>query len=599
MGRTHGYPRMPFRLPLFGPARLEQGGAPVRLRKKALAVLYYLALEGPTRRALLADLLWGHGAALQNLRAELHHLHQVLGVEAFKGQDPLALPSFVVLDRTAGEGLAMEGLEGLSPSWEEWLQGVRARLEPTEDALPVALKGVAPPFFLVLVAPPGAEPQGVARALAHEVGLPFRVGFGQGPGVFYLAPPLPKPELVGQALANRQGVYVLERSPFGEDPPFLLAARAQYPPERFRVFPLLPLSWEEAREGALRGLPFEEAARYYLRSGGWPGFLRELLALKNPEALPRRLQAQVRLEAQSLSPKARLALERLSVHPSPVPEEVALALVGEEALEELERQGWLLCAGGRYRFREEPLRRVFYLDLEEGRRRRYHLDMAVQLAHAGLRLAELYHRYLAGEISLEEVEGSKPLGTPWRERVRPGWTPVPVALGPERAPELEAYGNGVQLGRKTLCFHRQGLEGGGVRFSLEEPTLLLLEGRFYLENPLGVGTSGKAFPLLLAGVGRLLFLEGAGPGLSPWGAVLPLEWGFWRLLLEPGVYRLESLAEKGLGEFRLTFHRFAEGKEVPAFKLPRWAGPSLAGEREEGREEGAEAARPPPPPPRR
>ena len=227
-----------------------------------MAILYYLALEGPTRRALLADLLWGHGAALQNLRAELYHLHQVLGVEAFKGQDPLALPPFVVLDRTAGEGLALEGLEGLSPSWEEWLQGVRARLEPTEDALPVALRGVAPPFFLVLVAPPGAEPQGVARALAHEVGLPFRVGFGQGPGVFYLAPPLPRPELVGQALTNRQGVYVLERSPFGEDPPFLLAARAQYPPERFRVFPLSPLSWEEAREGDLRDLPFEEAARY-------------------------------------------------------------------------------------------------------------------------------------------------------------------------------------------------------------------------------------------------------------------------------------------------------------------------------------------------
>lgn len=32
---------------------------------KGLALLYYLALEGPTSRALLADLLYGHAQGLK------------------------------------------------------------------------------------------------------------------------------------------------------------------------------------------------------------------------------------------------------------------------------------------------------------------------------------------------------------------------------------------------------------------------------------------------------------------------------------------------------------------------------------------------------
>ncbi|WP_337845836.1 hypothetical protein [Thermus sp.] len=64
----------------------------MRVRRKGLALLYYLALEGPTRRALLADLLWGHGAALQNLRVELHALNRVLGGSSSRAAIPWSCP---------------------------------------------------------------------------------------------------------------------------------------------------------------------------------------------------------------------------------------------------------------------------------------------------------------------------------------------------------------------------------------------------------------------------------------------------------------------------------------------------------------------------
>ena len=76
---------VPVRLPLFGPSRAEGPMGPLPLRRKALGILYYLALEGPTRRERLADLLWGHRVALQNLRSELTHLRSFFGKEAFRG----------------------------------------------------------------------------------------------------------------------------------------------------------------------------------------------------------------------------------------------------------------------------------------------------------------------------------------------------------------------------------------------------------------------------------------------------------------------------------------------------------------------------------
>ncbi|MFX7589816.1 hypothetical protein ABTJ68_19090, partial [Acinetobacter baumannii] len=96
-------------LPLFGRARVVFQGRELRVSRKGLALLYYLALEGPTSRARLADLLYGHGSALQNLRVELHRLGQAFGREVFpKGQDPLSLPSWLKLE-ASGHGKALEG----------------------------------------------------------------------------------------------------------------------------------------------------------------------------------------------------------------------------------------------------------------------------------------------------------------------------------------------------------------------------------------------------------------------------------------------------------------------------------------------------------
>jgi len=67
-----------FFLSLLGPAHLCRGDEAVVLpTRKALWLLAYLALEGPSERGVLADLLWDEGGEEQargNLRAELYRL---------------------------------------------------------------------------------------------------------------------------------------------------------------------------------------------------------------------------------------------------------------------------------------------------------------------------------------------------------------------------------------------------------------------------------------------------------------------------------------------------------------------------------------------
>lgn len=139
---------MKVRLPLYGPARAEGPLGPLPLRRKALGILYYLALEGPTRREKLADLLWGHGAALQNLRVELTHLRRVFGKGTFQGRI-LELPPGVELDPTPEGEEVLEGLEDLSPAFTDWVHVQRARREVPKEALPLleGLKEVRPPLW--------------------------------------------------------------------------------------------------------------------------------------------------------------------------------------------------------------------------------------------------------------------------------------------------------------------------------------------------------------------------------------------------------------------------------------------------------------------
>lgn len=568
-----------FKLILQGPAWLGRGGEVVRVRRKGLALLYDLALEGPTRRALLADLLWGHGAALQNLRVELHALNRVLGGEFFKGRDPLVLPPVVELVDGA-EGLPLEGLEGLSPEWDGWLQGLRARLGSRPDPMPLPerLQGLSPPHLVLLIAPLGADPQGVARALAERLELPFRLGLGQGRGVYYLGEPFPPLEKAPQMAENPHGVYVLARSALGEDPPFVLAARVHYPPSRTRVLALEPLSWFEARQTLLRGLPFEEAACYYLNSGGWPFFLRELLALGNPEGLPQRVRAAVLLEAARLSPEERLALEKLSVHPGVLEEGLVKALGALEQMERLEALHWLAYREKGWMFADEVVRKVFYGALEPGIKRRLHRLAAEWLAAQGHAWAAFYHRLQAEEASPEPLPLSpflRPLFLPGQAPQLDLWPSQRVARKGQVQPELFPYGPGMALeGQRGAWIQRHGTPTG-LAWTLD----LELKVRLFLRNPLGVGLGGAAWPLVLQSpVGEVYFLPGVGPGQKPGLGVLPLEGGSVRLRLPPGPYRLESRAELALVELGWAFWRVREGGEEPALDLAVLApAPSLKG----------------------
>ncbi|MCP2013201.1 DNA-binding SARP family transcriptional activator [Deinococcus sp. HSC-46F16] len=135
---------------LLGPPELRCGGRAVPLpTRKALALVAYLALEGRTSRAVLAELLWpdaGGGQARGHLRRELHRLRQTplgtllaavagdvaLGpgltcdVSTFRAQAEAGrLDEALALWR--GEPLAGFGLPG-APAFEEWLGGQRERL---------------------------------------------------------------------------------------------------------------------------------------------------------------------------------------------------------------------------------------------------------------------------------------------------------------------------------------------------------------------------------------------------------------------------------------------------------------------------------------
>ncbi|WP_353511827.1 hypothetical protein [Thermus sp. LT1-2-5] len=528
---------------------------PLPLRRKALALLYYLALEGPSRRERLADLLWGHGAALQNLRAELAHLRGFLGREALWGR-VLELPPGVELDRSAGVGEPLEGLEGLSPAWDDWLQLKRLQLVANAlPPLPERLKEVRPPALVVLIGPPGSGREALARALAQRLGLPFREALGPGQGVFYLADPLPGKEEGLRETPAPGRVLVLARSLFGEDPGLLLALRARFPAESTFVLQVPRLSWEEAKERFLAHLPFREAARYYLASGGRPGILRELLAMGSPEALPQRVRAKVALEARYLPLEARRALEVLALHPGPFPPSLAGALGVAGALGELEHRGWLCLREKRYGWCEPALRRYLAEALALGERLHLHRRMAEHFLSLGDEVASLYHWVKAGEALqahalLGQLKGWRRLvgdpAFPWKDH-----PPPQATLGLGRRVSLD-------LPEELLLVSWDG-EVAEVSFAVEEPLILSLEGEVWQELPLGLGLQQEHFPLRLAGANReVYFLPVRGPSSFFWGTVLPDAPLAYRFALPPGVYRL-SLGTRGLARLRVGANRITQG----------------------------------------
>ncbi|WP_022797465.1 hypothetical protein [Thermus islandicus] len=495
-------------LPLRGRPRLLVQGREVRLPKKGLALLYYLAVEGPASRARLADLLYGHASGLQNLRVELHRLGKALGRAVFpQGQDPLVLPGWVRLE-PGGTGEVLEGLEGVG-GLMDWVLEVRDRYASSPGAagrqrLLEGLASLRPPFLLVLRGRLGTGQKAFARALAGVLGLAFHEAL-RPEGLVYLEPPYPP--LSPRDLLRSRAFLVLRLDP-GEEPRFFLELRAHYPPERLRVLELPPLTWAEARREILSGVPFPEAARAYLFAGGEPEWIPEWRAC--PEG-PRRPLAQLRLQTRFLSEPARLALERLSVHPGRIPEEVLDALEAMAYLDELERKGFLVYQGG-YRFAREGERRLLYAALAPGRRQELHGRAATALAFSGRPQEEALHRLALGEPVASLL--------PWPLRqalAGEGGRRRAVGLGGERV-LLPLREEGVFAGEKGFwaALVEPGDEARLVLEPLEEVLVLEVAGQAYAPEDtlglfLGLRASRKEGYVGLRGVFLHRFLAPPGP----------------------------------------------------------------------------------------
>ena len=119
-----------------GPALRDPGGAARRCEGKALALLTYLALEGPATRAHLADLLWPEtgAASRNNLVVLLRRMGQAYGEALWTATGPLlALGAQVEVVR--GGAALLDGARPLAaldlpdlPEFSEWLAGRRRQL---------------------------------------------------------------------------------------------------------------------------------------------------------------------------------------------------------------------------------------------------------------------------------------------------------------------------------------------------------------------------------------------------------------------------------------------------------------------------------------
>ena len=532
-------------------AKLLKDGRPVPVRKRGLALLAMLALGFEARRARLAEVLWRHGAALNNLRVELHALRAHFPGWAV-GEDPLSLPPDLRVRRQ--ENPELRNLRGISPELDAWLRRLSGALEP----LGLSLPELEPPFVLVLRRPPLLEREAVLAEVFRRWGGRARVLEPGG-------------EAGLRELFRRPDEgWVVLLAPFGEEPAPLAALGA-------RLQRLEPgaWSWTQARKGLLKGLSFVEAARIYLASGGDPWAMRAMAAASS--AMPAQVRAAYVRELWALEPGLRRALEGLSVHPGPVPERVLWALGLLEAAAELQRWHWLIARGSGWAFRYAVARRAILAGLGAGWRRVHHARFARAFAAAGEPYAAAYHAWMAGVYwplpAPREAWARATLwsaGVPLEPRaLSRGEEAGPVALEVERG-RAEAFGRRVVWTRDRL-----DPEATEVSFALPGgPTLLCLDVRAYARNALRVGLSGDAVPLFLeVGDRRVDWTWVPRPFRSPKGAVLPLEEAFrhWLALPQSRRARLGSRAESGVFELKLTLYDLPESArghpQVLAFPL--------------------------------
>lgn len=120
---------------LHGPVQLVGVGGPVRLERRAAALLAYLALEGPTPRSRLAGTLWPESpepTARGNLRQLLLRLRRAIGFEPVVGGDVLSLAPQILASNSStssGSGRPLDGLYFAdAESLNEWIDRARDAL---------------------------------------------------------------------------------------------------------------------------------------------------------------------------------------------------------------------------------------------------------------------------------------------------------------------------------------------------------------------------------------------------------------------------------------------------------------------------------------
>lgn len=569
-------------LVLRGPARLTIAGKSVRLRKKGLALLSFIAVEGPTRRERLAELLWGHGQALQNLRVEIHRLRRTLtdlGVDPFKPQtDPLELSDDVAA--IYGDGALLEGLDDISPEFQDWLEQRRAVQEGNgesnfREALLDDLVGLlSPPFVVVVAGLPGSGRRAFAKALARRIGLPFVEGEQRSGGaVRYVVPG----EQVAASLAahivdDESSVWVVERSLFGEDPDLVLQLRSRVPASRLKFVELPPLNWWDVKRSLPQGVDFVEGARLFLASGGNLQYLQELLDLRThvgPQSdlpVPLRMRAAMMLETRELSLAARRALESASVHRGDFTTEALEAVGAADHLDELERSGWIVFHGGRWRFASELARRLIEDQLQEGVRRRSHLLLAAQFAREGASVAAEYHKCRGAGSTPRPLELVRSVSRSEAPRVEL------VGVGPEVwLDDGVASGCSVRIEGDKLVWSRGAASGdeSSVLYALEKREILLrVRGRALVVDGSARDFAGPVGALTISLPGAAVadvHLCGVTQAEMADGRTLrlPLSHRFDHWLIAPvaGCLRLTSRAASAVIEMRINAYR---PKSVPA-----------------------------------
>lgn len=492
-------------LHVHGPAGLSSPWGRLRFRRKSLAILYWLAYEGPTLRERLADLLWDTPDPLANLRVELSAINARLREAGLPGLpengDPLVLPEGVVLDDHAVVGQPLEGLDGLGSDFQEWLDWRRARLRGS--AVPVAgfdnlldsLGAIRPPHLLVAETLPFSGAEEFAEALARRLRLPFSMHRGSPVGVRLTTAPYPE-DAVARIIHDTDSVHVLERPFFGPDPAELLELRVRMRSADISYVRLPPLGWFAARAGPLSGIDFGAAADLFLKSDGHPGCLAEILDMPEEvrDSVPQKYRAALELSLRRLPADCRRALEYLAVADG-LPGACDLLLSHfDDCIEELARQRWLADNGTSWEFSSMFAARLLRRSLPAGIYRAACRHVAALLSEAGDTPAatQLLSRLEgAGAPGPAEANAAVSSAESRKRRVH--------EAGRERfQEEPKPFGAQVEQAQGRLAFIRAGSGGedSGVMLAPSgAPELLRLAGRRFSHTQPGERPARKESPL--------------------------------------------------------------------------------------------------------